>query len=272
MPRIRTVKPEFWQDDRIGTLSHGARLLALSVLNFADDKGRFKATVLRLKVFTFPYDESIRPEEVGKFLKELIGIRYLIEYSVNGETAYQIRSFLKHQQIQHPTKSRLPSPARIHVNEDSMNVHGALTDNSMEDQGSGKGKDQGKERKGKELKDLSGRAKRADTDPRVKTFVDWYFRRFVEITGTAYHVSGGKDGKTVKQLLGTFDLLELERRADAFLASRDPFVLKAGHTLGVFASMVNRFAPPPKGEVSPLKELADGFMAKVREREREAAG
>ena len=43
MARIRTIKPEFWQDEDLATLSEPALILAAGLLNHADDEGYFRA-------------------------------------------------------------------------------------------------------------------------------------------------------------------------------------------------------------------------------------
>ena len=98
------MKPDFWQDDKIGSLSSNAKLLAISLLNFADDEGRFQATSARLKVFTFPY-EKFEHSEVVKLIEELRAIGYLIQGECD---TYQIKNFLRHQVIDRPRRSHIP--------------------------------------------------------------------------------------------------------------------------------------------------------------------
>jgi hypothetical protein len=42
MSRIRTIKPEFWEDEGNGRLSALARLLFIATFNMADDEGRLR--------------------------------------------------------------------------------------------------------------------------------------------------------------------------------------------------------------------------------------
>ena len=39
MARIRTIKPEFWTDEKVVTLPFEARLLFIGMWNFCDDEG-----------------------------------------------------------------------------------------------------------------------------------------------------------------------------------------------------------------------------------------
>ncbi|HBS0572930.1 TPA: DnaT-like ssDNA-binding domain-containing protein, partial [Klebsiella pneumoniae] len=43
MARIRTIKPEFWTDEDMAEVSEPACLLAIGLLNYADDEGYFNA-------------------------------------------------------------------------------------------------------------------------------------------------------------------------------------------------------------------------------------
>ena len=49
MARIRTIKPQFWDDLKIGRLSRDARLLYIGLWNFADDLGVVIADPVWLK-------------------------------------------------------------------------------------------------------------------------------------------------------------------------------------------------------------------------------
>lgn len=50
MARIRTVKPEFWTDEKIVECSIPARLLFIGLFNFADDKGCLERSPKRIKI------------------------------------------------------------------------------------------------------------------------------------------------------------------------------------------------------------------------------
>ena len=61
MARIRTIKPQFWDDLKIGRLSRDARLLYIGLWNFADDLGVVIADPAWLKSKIFPYDKNTTP-------------------------------------------------------------------------------------------------------------------------------------------------------------------------------------------------------------------
>lgn len=136
MARIRTIKPDFWTDESLTECSLSARQLFIGTWNFADDNGNFQRSAKQLKMKIFPAD-SIDCEPL---MDELIAHGLLIEYSVNGEKFLHIKGFAKHQLINRPTKSSIPQPQ---INESSLNAHGTLTEDLLQE---GKGR----EGKGKE--------------------------------------------------------------------------------------------------------------------------
>ena len=54
--RIRTIKPEFWKDERLSTLSRDARLLYIALWCESDDEGRLRGNQSYLHGALFPYD------------------------------------------------------------------------------------------------------------------------------------------------------------------------------------------------------------------------
>ncbi len=141
MPRIRTIKPDFWTDETITECSLSARLLFIGTWNFADDNGNIEHSVKQLKMKIFPSDEI----KVGPPLNELLAHGLLIEYSLNGSKYLHIKGFKKHQVINRPSKTSIPE-----FNE-SLMTHGVLMDASLTE---GKGREL--EGKGKE-KYMSGK-------------------------------------------------------------------------------------------------------------------
>jgi hypothetical protein len=62
MPRIRTVKPEFWQDEKLAPLDPVTRLVFLGLISLADDAGRLLDNVKTIDAFIFPFtDDTARP-------------------------------------------------------------------------------------------------------------------------------------------------------------------------------------------------------------------
>ena len=133
MARIRTIKPEFWTDERLTECSLSARLLFIGMLNFADDNGNLAYSAKRLKMQVFPADAI----DTQPLIDELLAHGVLIEYSVNGDKYLNIKGFSKHQVINRPSASSIPQPPNT---DDSVSTHGALTDGKE-----GKGEEGNKE-------------------------------------------------------------------------------------------------------------------------------
>ena len=104
MARIRTIKPEFWEDEKIGKLPIPCRLFFIGCWNFADDFGVIKNNPVLLKSQIFPYDENLRVSEIRKWIDALVDARMLIPIILDGEenrpaeeSYYLIRTFRSHQ-------------------------------------------------------------------------------------------------------------------------------------------------------------------------------
>jgi hypothetical protein len=106
--RIRTIKPEFWQSERLSTVSREARLLFVGLWSMADDSGRTRAASRLLASTLFPYDEDARGLIDG-WLAELSRIGAVRVYEVDSCHYLEIPKWLEHQKIDKPSKSKLPA-------------------------------------------------------------------------------------------------------------------------------------------------------------------
>ena len=106
MARIRTVKPEFWTDEKVVELSAFARLLFIGLWNFCDDDGRMIYSPKRIKMQIFPADNL----EISELFGELRGTSLITVYTVENIEYLQINNFTKHQKIDKRTASRHPCP------------------------------------------------------------------------------------------------------------------------------------------------------------------
>ena len=71
MARIRTIKPKFWDDTKIGRISRDARLLYIGLWSFSDDIGVVIGDTIWLKSKIFPYDQ-IQVQQFEKWMNELV--------------------------------------------------------------------------------------------------------------------------------------------------------------------------------------------------------
>ncbi len=106
MARIRSIRPEFWSDEKIVECSAWARLLFIGLWNFADDHGRMEYSATRLKLQIFPADQL----EIEPLIQELRGRTMVLLYTVDNRHYLQITNFSKHQKVDHPGQSRCPAP------------------------------------------------------------------------------------------------------------------------------------------------------------------
>lgn len=159
MARIRTIKPDFWTDEKIVELSFEARLFFIGSWNFADDNGNVQRSARKLKMQIFPAD----PIDCEPIIQTLMNHGMLIEYSVNGEDYLHIKGFKAHQVINRPSKSGLPEP-------ESSQLIKPLTECSLTE---GKGKE-GKGREEKKEREKTTAAAKPKKQPRVdQTLTAW---------------------------------------------------------------------------------------------------
>ena len=94
MARIRSIKPTFFLDSDIASLSPMARIFFIGLWCLADREGRLKDKPRELGVQLIPYDlPNADPEAL---LKELAP-RFILRYEVEGRGYLYIRGFEKHQ-------------------------------------------------------------------------------------------------------------------------------------------------------------------------------
>lgn len=104
MARIRSIKPDFWTDEKVVELTFPARLLFIGLWNFADDDGRMVYSPKKIKMQIFPSDNLNISELFGEIRRELMINIYLID-----EIEYlQIINFKNHQKIDKRTPSKIP--------------------------------------------------------------------------------------------------------------------------------------------------------------------
>ena len=106
MARIRTIKPDFWTDEKIVELSPLARLLFIGLWNFADDDGRMPYSTPRIKLQILPADAA----DISALLGEIRGKSLIDVYVVDDKEYLHICQFSKHQKIDKRTPSKHPNP------------------------------------------------------------------------------------------------------------------------------------------------------------------
>lgn len=113
MARIRSVKPEFWEDEAIAILSRDARLLFIASWNFADDEGLLRWTPEYIKAQVFMYDDDLEAADAQRLMDEL-GEAGLVHAYKGGKLQQRlgwIVNFHKHQKPNRPQPGKLPPPS-----------------------------------------------------------------------------------------------------------------------------------------------------------------
>jgi hypothetical protein len=108
-PRIRTIKPETWDDEKIGRVSRDARLLFVGLITMADDEGRFRSLPAQVLGHVYPYDTDA-PKKLERWMCELVDVGLVVVYERDGVQYGAIPNFTKHQRISHPKDSLIPTP------------------------------------------------------------------------------------------------------------------------------------------------------------------
>ena len=111
MPRIRSVKPEYWLDPKTTRMTRDARLLYIALWNIADEHGRLFGDPRVIKGQTFPYDDDLTPDAIDALIDELAEHGKTRRYVVEGDSYLHLPKLAKHQRLE-PIKveSRLPAP------------------------------------------------------------------------------------------------------------------------------------------------------------------
>lgn len=111
MARIRTLKPEFWTDEKLAPLSPLDRLVFLGLVSLADDAGRLLDNVRVIDANLFPEtsDSALEP------LRRLSGIgRIRRGVTASGQRILEICNWNRHQKISHPNlKSAFPEIVEV---------------------------------------------------------------------------------------------------------------------------------------------------------------
>ena len=140
MARIRTIKPEFWEDEKLAKLPVQARLLFIGTWNFADDNGALLANPVLMKSHIFPY-EDIGISTISEWIDMLVENGMLIRTTYNSKDYLVIRKFLIHQKINRKSiRINIPLPVVLQVIDEYNKTHGVLTESSLQEREQGIGK------------------------------------------------------------------------------------------------------------------------------------
>lgn len=110
MARTRNIKPAFFDNDILGSLTPLNRLLFIGLWCIADREGRLEDRPRRIKKTLLGYDD-VTAEETSGMLQQLHDNGFIIRYKANDENYIQIINFTKHQNPHMKEKnSEIPPP------------------------------------------------------------------------------------------------------------------------------------------------------------------
>lgn len=128
--RIRTIKPEFWMHEGLAAKPEFSRLLAIALLNWADDEGYFMANPILIRGQIFPFvDDS---KTIPRSLQDLSSVGWIeLGKDSQGRDVGRICNFLKHQRVDKPKPSEI-KPLSV-FQEASKNDPRSVVDSSKEE-------------------------------------------------------------------------------------------------------------------------------------------
>ena len=111
MARIRTIKPEMFQDEKLAPCDPTTRLVFIGLIAMADDAGRVLDNVRVIDAFIFPETHDSSHEA----LMRLSGMGRVVRgRTSSGQRVLQIVNWAAHQKIQHPNlRSALPEIVEV---------------------------------------------------------------------------------------------------------------------------------------------------------------
>ncbi|CAN5421591.1 hypothetical protein BH09ACT9_BH09ACT9_00290 [soil metagenome] len=136
MARIRTIKPGFFRSYDVSKLSYRARLTWIGLWTYVDDEGRGRYDARIIKGELWALEDDVTWQDVEADLMELSRSAHIQLYESSGRQYLAIPTWLEHQVISRPSKSKFPDPADCEIRvitgqegtltEDSLSTHGAL--------------------------------------------------------------------------------------------------------------------------------------------------
>ncbi len=105
----RMVYTNLWQNEDFARMSKLSRLLYIGLITLADDDGRLKGNTTLLKSQVFPYDSSIKVDDIKKAVKEISNAKLIVFYKEGDGYYIQHPNWIKYQSI----RKDLYKPSKI---------------------------------------------------------------------------------------------------------------------------------------------------------------
>lgn len=118
--RIRTLKPEWLEDELLAAASDEARVLSAGLILLADDYGNGRASIATIAAsvwrFQLELDDGANAPEVlakaSRAFRELLAMSFVGSWSEGGQRYFAIRNWARHQKVDKPGKPLVPKPPK----------------------------------------------------------------------------------------------------------------------------------------------------------------
>jgi hypothetical protein len=110
VPRIRTIKPEFWDSPGTARASLRARLFFVAMWGWADDWGVGTANAKQLVGYAFPNDDDVTAADFPRLAAEVADCYGVQWYTVDDRPYFAIPSWDNHQKNERRANKRNPTP------------------------------------------------------------------------------------------------------------------------------------------------------------------
>lgn len=136
MPRIRTIKPDFFTSLTIADLTYEARLTFIGLWTHVDDEGRCVDDSRLVKAALWPLDDRTA-KDVDVDLWDLSDAGLIHRYTVDAKKFIAVSGWKEHQRINRPSTSKFPAPEKGErtpkgLSESSVRTHGMFSEDSRE--------------------------------------------------------------------------------------------------------------------------------------------
>lgn len=151
MARIRTIKPEFFTSLTVADLTPEQRLTFIGLWTHVDDAGRCVDDARLIKAAVWPLDDRTAAD-IEVDLKALTESSLITRYILNRKRYIAVKNWAEHQRINRPSPSKLPAPEQgeqpppeppTSGNDDSLNAHAQLTEDSPQERNRERNREQG---------------------------------------------------------------------------------------------------------------------------------
>lgn len=161
MPRIRSIKPDFFTSEQIVSVSIAARYLFEGIWVFGDDDGYIAHSPVQMKMRIFPGDSV----DVPALIQELLDVGLVQLVNTDQGEALWVPSFRNHQSPKYPT------PTKYSVDGRSLTQYSPSTGGKVRK--SSPRTPPGEERRGEEREEIEEPLSPDESDDRVLIPDSW---------------------------------------------------------------------------------------------------